>query len=373
MRIAKCSLSRTTSQFDLAVIGGGPAGTSAAITAARAGARVALLEARDLPRNKVCGEFVSAESLDLLVGLLADIPRAASVFADAPVIASTRLLFGRRAIEAAVLPAGLSIPRYDLDAMLWDAARHAGVETQSYHEVTTCDGDGPFTLQASSGCCSAKTVIVATGRWSQFSADRTLPPGPRWIGVKAHFHEVDPKACTDLYFFEGGYCGVQPITRDVVNACAMVRADCATSLQEVFRLHPVLAERAATWQAVTPQVSTAPLVYGETRPLQNNMMFVGDAAAFVDPFVGDGISIALRSGRVAAQCLSTVWRDGSSPAHAIAAYQREYMDQFAPLIAAAARVRYLFSLPEITKPIVFEMLRFPGLIPFVIRKTRSAK
>ena len=57
-------------EFDLAIIGGGPAGASAAITAARLGARVALLEAGEFPRHKVCGEFVSAESLDILRDLL---------------------------------------------------------------------------------------------------------------------------------------------------------------------------------------------------------------------------------------------------------------------------------------------------------------
>ena len=56
--------------YDLIIIGGGPAGTSAAITAARSGAKVLLLERSRFPRHKVCGEFVSAESLELLANLL---------------------------------------------------------------------------------------------------------------------------------------------------------------------------------------------------------------------------------------------------------------------------------------------------------------
>ena len=139
------------SQFDLAIIGGGPAGSSAAITAARMGAKVALFEARDFPRHKVCGEFVSAESLDLLAGLLQDAPETAALLARAPVIERTRLLFGGRVIEVEVSPAALSISRYDLDALLWNAAQRAGVEVRPNCEVTACDGDGPFTLQTSSG------------------------------------------------------------------------------------------------------------------------------------------------------------------------------------------------------------------------------
>jgi flavin-dependent dehydrogenase len=363
----------STSQFDLAIIGGGPAGASAAITAARAGASVAIFEARDFPRHKVCGEFVSSESLDLLSELLRDAPGTASVWASAPVIERMRLLFGGRVIEVEISPAGLSIPRYELDMLLWAAAQYAGVEARSPCEVAACDGDGPFTLRTSSGSCTANAVIVAAGRWSQFTSDRTLPRGPKWIGLKAHFHEPNPEPSTDLYFFEGGYCGVQPVATNIVNACAMVRSDCATSLIQVFALHPKLAQRAAGWHAVAQAVSTSPLVYRRPQPVRENVMFVGDAAAFIDPFAGDGISIALRSGRLAAECLSEFLPGRNLLAEAIASYQREYAKQFSPLIVAAARVRLLFSLPSIAKPAVFELLRLPGFMPYLIRKTRTAK
>ena len=365
-------MSAVAGQFDLAVVGAGPAGSSAAISAARMGANVALFEARDFPRHKVCGEFISAESLDLLAGLLQDVPETASLLANAPVIDRARLLLGERMIEAAVSPAGLSISRYDLDALLWVAAQRAGVEVHSICEVTASDGDGPFILQTSFGSYSTKALIVAAGRWSQFTADRTLPPGPRWIGLKAHFRERNAKPSTDLYFFDHGYCGVQPVAADIVNACAMVRSDCATSLDEVFALHPKLAERSAGWHALMQPLSTAPLFYREPQPVCGNVLFVGDAAAFIDPFAGDGIPIALQSGREAAQSLGEFLCGRISLREAVAAYRLEYVRQFAPLISAAARIRSLFSLPAVAKPAVFEFLRLPGLVPYVIRKTRRA-
>src|ERR1700733_4135597 len=115
--VASCSL-LASSQFDLAVIGAGPAGSSAAISAARQGARVLLLEARDFPRHKVCGEFVSAEALDVLTTLLGGALSANRLFESAPVIDRMRLLLGTRVLEAPVLPGGLSITRYDLDEHL---------------------------------------------------------------------------------------------------------------------------------------------------------------------------------------------------------------------------------------------------------------
>ena len=357
---------------DLAIIGGGPGGTAAAISAARTGARVTLFEAREFPRHKVCGEFVSAESLDVLANLLQDAPDATAALRVAPVIDRARFFFGRRVIASTVAPSALSISRYQMDALLWRAAQSAGVESRSNCEVFAIEGEGPFTIRTSCGTYTSRALVVAAGRWSQFTADRTFPPGPKWIGVKAHFREPDAERSTDLYFFQNGYCGVQPVADNVVNACAMVRSDCATSLEEVFALHPALAARAARWSAVTQPVSTAPLIYREPQPVRDNVIFVGDAAAFIDPFAGDGISIALRSGRLASQCLSRFLCNSVPLSEAVTTYQREYTRQFVPLISAAARVRSLFSLPEIAKPAVFELLRLPGLIPFLIRKTRRS-
>jgi flavin-dependent dehydrogenase len=360
-------------QFDLAIIGGGPAGSCAAIVAARPGARVALFEARDFPRHKVCGEFVSAEALDVLVSLLQNMPTGRAIIDTAPVVQRTRLFLGRRIIEVQVSPAALSITRYDLDAQLWMAAQAAGVETRSNCEVTAAEGNGPFHLTTSCGNLSAKALVIAAGRWSQFTPDRSMPGGPRWIGVKGHFRELNANPSTDLYFFENGYCGVQPVGNDAVNACAMVRSDRATSLPEVFALHTALAKRAAAWSAVSQPVSTAPLIYRNPQPARGNAMFAGDAAAFIDPFVGDGISIALRSGRLAAQCVGKFLSGEAELGEAAGLYSDEYSREFAPLLSAASRMRSLLSLPALAQTAAFELLRLPGVMPLVIRKTRRAR
>jgi flavin-dependent dehydrogenase len=379
---AKCQVPNAKSQmvtapsplaearFDLAVIGGGPAGAAAAIMAARAGARVVLFEAKTFPRHKVCGEFVSSESLEVLDELIGS--GAAGLLDQTRKLERTRLFFRKRMIEAPVEPAGVSITRYCLDFFLWCAAEAVGVTTFLNTEVTAIHGSGPFEVAAGSAKYYSRTLVIAAGRWSQFTPDRVLPPGPKWIGVKCHFREENPPPSTDLYFFNHGYCGVQPIAPDTVNACAMVRSDCATSLEEVFAQHRGLSERAALWEPVIAPVSTAPLIYREPQPIKGNVLFVGDAAAFIDPFVGDGISIALRSGRLAAEGLRLFFCGQLTLGECAALYKEDYMRNFAPLLAAASRVRSLMSLPPAAQVLAFEALRLPGLIPFVIRKTRRA-
>lgn len=360
------------STTEVAVIGAGPAGSSAAITAARLGIRVTLLEAGSFPRQKVCGEFLSPEALDVAADLLRELPSADTVFRSAPVLDRMRLLLGGRTIEASIRPPALSVARYDLDALLWEAAVHAGVRAESNCEVRSIDGSGPFTLRTSHGVVTAAAVIVAAGRWSRFAADRSVPRGPKWIGVKAHYRESRPARSTDLYFFSNGYCGVQPVYDDVINACAMVRSDVATSLDQVFARHPLLADRAAAWQPLMQPVSTAPLVYRRPQPVQGNLVFAGDAAGFIDPFVGDGISIALRSGREAALCLHPFCSGASTLSAAAAEFSHQYTRQFAPLLVAASQVRRLVRLPPLARAAAFELMRLPGILPFVIRKTRNA-
>jgi flavin-dependent dehydrogenase len=108
------------------------------------------------------------------------------------------------------------------------------------------------------------------------------------------------------------------------------------------------------------------LIYRQPQPVRGHVILIGDAAAFIDPFAGDGISIALRSGQAAGRCVGQFLAGETTLTESVAAYGREYARQFAPLLSAASWVRSLLSLPA------FELLRFPGVMPFVIRKTRRA-
>src|SRR5204863_2792233 len=116
----------SASQYDLIVIGGGPAGTAAAIVANRTRKRVLLLERGKFPRHKVCGEFVSAESLGLLKTLLDS--QHSSLLLDAVQIPNAWLFLDNRTLSTVVDPPAASIARLDLDQALWDSADSSGVD-----------------------------------------------------------------------------------------------------------------------------------------------------------------------------------------------------------------------------------------------------
>lgn len=363
--------------FDLAVIGGGPAGTAAAIIAARAGSRVLLLERGRLPRQRVCGEFVSAESLALLASLLSG--TAAELLSCAPRIARAWLFFDGHAISAPVDPPAASIARFDLDAALWLAAKQAGVDARLETTVQRISGDGPFTLSTGAGEFRAQALVNASGRWSNLrQQDGTQTAEQKWLGIKSHYAEKNPPASVDLYFFEGGYCGVQPVAQmgasengHRVNACALVRSDVAHTLAEVFALHPDLRERARHWQPLMEPVRTSPLVFGEPQAVRGAVLQAGDAAGFVDPFVGGGISLALRGGTLAAQCLASFFARQTSLPAAATAYAQAYRRQLLPVFRTSSNLRHLLGLPRPVRRAIGRLLETaPAVSRLLVRMTR---
>lgn len=354
---------------DLVVIGGGPAGAAAAITATPSGAHVILLEAGRFPRHKVCGEFVSAESLELLRQLVAS--GHADLLNGAVRIGQARLFVDGREVSAEIHPAAASIPRFDLDAALWDSAKRAGVEACEQVRVQEIRGSGPFGVRTSVGDVEARAVVNASGRWSNLHRGRTPRDGTKWIGIKAHYAEASPSLSVDLYFFPGGYCGVQPVDEARVNACAMVRADIATMLSEVLKLHPALRERSRNWTMVSEPVSVAPLRFETPQPLQDGVLLAGDAAGFVDPFVGDGISLALRSGALAAECLAGFFRGQTSLGDVARQYDQAYRRRFASIFRSSSRLRRMLSLPRAVRvPMVFMLQKNPAIARYLVKRTR---
>ena len=352
-------------QYDLIVVGAGPAGSACAITAARCGARVLLLEKDRFPRHKVCGEFVSSESLELLHGMLED-----GRFQPCPRIASSRVFVDGKVLALPVSPSAQSIPRFDLDAALFQAAQRAGATVREEAAVSDVQRSADFAVITTEGAFTGRAVINASGRWSRLT-QFDVAGKDKWLGLKAHFTEAQAQQSVDLYFFPGGYCGVTPVSADSVNACAMVRADIARTLDEVFAKEPRLWQRSRAWQPLFPPVTTSPLYFREPETEAGGVLLAGDAAGFIDPFAGDGISLALQSGTLAAESLLPFFRGAVSFEQACLHYQAAYRRRFAHAFRNAARLRSAIAAPRWLRRAVFAFAGIPGVGRMLVRGTRA--
>ena len=309
--------------LDVAIIGGGPAGTSAALQARHRGLQVAVWERDRFPRHRVCGEFISAEALPWLQR---EVP---------PTLARSSIIHRAEFISANGFRRGFNLPRparglsrHLLDASLWKAAAEAGVETHEAEVIRSvrklsgpAEGDA-WELESVGGIITkAKTLIVACGRWWTLdgfpSPTRQQKPtgAGEWIGAKAHFAGLEPRASVEMYLFRGGYCGLAPIEDGKYNVCCLVHRERLRDANMSSRVnfaawlgrvscHSALEARLRGAAQVSTAVTTAPVRLARGSPAEDGALLAGDASGFLDPFTGEGISMALHSGRLAGNAIA---------------------------------------------------------------------
>jgi flavin-dependent dehydrogenase len=163
---------------------------------------------------------------------------------------------------------------------------------------------------------------------------------------------------------------VQPVGPNAVNACAMVRVDAARSLPEVFARHPELHARSRDWESLFAPITTSSLYFHEPQTEHRGMLMAGDAAGFVDPFAGDGISLALHTGSLAAQSLHPFLQGNRTLGQVHRDYRDSYRKRFAPVFRNAARIRRALSTPSMVRRMLLSLAATRLIAGIVVRNTR---
>lgn len=301
------------SQQKVVVIGGGLAGSSVALQLARAGRDVVLLEKSRGPHNKVCGEFLSTEALHYLRTLDVD-PEALG----AVPISRVRLATGRSLSEAALPFPAMSLSRCCLDEALLQTAAAAGVEVKRGTQVNALQKEGSgWTVGLRDGPpLEASNVFLATGKHDLPNLPRPAGTHAGLVGFKMYYR-LEPRQAAaltgtvELLLFPGGYAGLQPVEGGRANLCLLVDShtlrECGgdwAALQAHMLCHsPHLAQRLARAEPLlTAPLAISPVPYGHVqRNTLPGLWRLGDQAAVIPSFSGDGMSIALHSAALAAK------------------------------------------------------------------------
>jgi geranylgeranyl reductase family protein len=328
---------------DVIVAGAGPAGTSAAINLARLGREVTLVDKAVFPRDKCCGDGLTAAALRRVEHLGLDPGRVASwqpVESVAVVAAS-----GRRVDLPLGSPKGglfaVSARRADLDAALVDRARESGVRVMEGTAVAgvTAGGRGDqgsgVAVDLSDGTrLTSAYLIAADGMWSPVRRLLGLTPTGylgEWQAGRQYLTGTGPEARRLWVWFEPdmipGYAWSFPLPDGTVNFGYGVLKGSNPALKgqgldwrerpHIARVLGVGAAPAGPWRAwpIPARIGSAAL-----SGLGGRVLFVGDAAGACDPMTGEGIAQALETGEAAAQAV--VEAGPARPAAAATRYRR---------------------------------------------------
>ena len=342
------------------IVGGGPAGASAAITLARGGVTPVVIERSPGERDLVCGGFLGWDALAALRKLGLD-----PATLGARPIHRLRLVAGRKVVEAALpgLAAGLS--RRRLDATLLRMAEEAGAAVLRGRTARALE-EGGVRLDDGSEM-AAEALFLATGKHELRGAVRPVGNRPLSVGLRtAIAPPPDLAGVIELHLYNGGYAGLLLQEDGAANLCLSVAqarmADGRDALLvDLMNEAPLLAERLggfipADWEAI------AGVPYGWRAAAGEPGLFrIGDQAAVIASLAGDGIAVALASGAAAAHaCLN---------GERAPAFQRAFAARARRPIAIAETLRHMAEAP-VRRKMMLGLAGVPGLAKLAAWLTR---
>ncbi|MGZ5286933.1 MAG: NAD(P)/FAD-dependent oxidoreductase, partial [Flavisolibacter sp.] len=376
-----CMNAETT--YDVAIVGGGLAGLSCAILLGRKGYKTILFEKETYPFHKVCGEYISMESYGFLQGLgipldEMNLPRINRLKLTAPngKIFETRLPLG-----------GFGISRYTLDSRLAQLAKDAGVVIMEKTKVEAVSYDDGFMIEAGPQHYSAAVCLAAFGKRSNLDVkwnrnflqayDKRLE---NFIAVKYHIRISWPGDVIGLHNFENGYCGISKIDNDLYCLCYMTRASELKKYGNQIRaleeknlcrnphLQKIFSQ--ATVETGFP-ITISQVSFNQKTPVENHVLMLGDAAGMITPLCGNGMSIALHTGKIAAEQVNGFLSGKTNRLQMETAYTAEWKKHFASRLRTGRILQRFFGKPGLSNIFVQTFRHLPFLASPLVKMTHG--
>lgn len=299
-------------RYDVIIVGGGLAGLTASIHLSQSNYSVLLIEKKEYPHHKVCGEYISNEVMPYL-------KRLGVTFDGISIKSIDNLLMSNtsgKSVQAKLPLGGIGISRFAFDHLLFSEALKSGVEflvdtvtsiayQKDIFEVTTEKGDK----------LNSHLVIGAYGKRS--ALDKTLKRAfiqrkSSWIGVKAHYENNDfPNDLVALHNFNGGYGGLSKTETGAVNFCYLASYESFQKEKNIENFNsniiaknPFLGEFLENAKPIFNEPLTiAQISFERKTAVANHILMCGDTAGLIHPLCGNGMAMAIHSAKIASELI----------------------------------------------------------------------
>jgi flavin-dependent dehydrogenase len=356
--------------FDVAIVGGGPAGSSCGAFCAMAGLQSLVLDREKFPREKVCGDCLNPSCWPVLERLeLADrvwnLPH--SKLCSVAFIA----IDGREVIVD--LPSGanceISVKRSLFDDLLLRRARELGANVREQTTVTGLSRNDHWNIETASGeFFQARILIGADGRNSTVAHLCNLLPRPARERVALQAHIPLPRDFGNrivLQFLREGYSGQASVNETQLNLCLVGTPPTISKLRRWAERRFQLPTDQG-WRTITP------LTRSPIPSAHENLFFVGDAARVVEPFTGEGIYYALRSGELAANAAAKIVR-GENRQLALRNFSCAYSGMFRGRLWINRLAREAVLRPQLGSFFVHAARVYPSILKLLTAKIVSPR
>lgn len=376
--------------YDAAVIGGGPAGSSAALHMARAGLNVCLIEKKIFPREILCGEFISREATEILnaLGLFDEFLR----LCPNPINSLKVIFKNGKTLKSELTFTGYGLSRGIFDDFIFTQALKEGVtalQPAQVKEISRHSASYLLTVLTSNGRIELKAakVIAAYGR--QSSLDRALNRGFSEIkspidGVKLHIPEEYapgfPKEEIHIYTGSGIYCGVNRVDNGKITVCFLEDRRNYGKAPKTH-LKELITQNRSFKKIFSPEIfdvidslpvyGTGNIYFGKRNAVENGVIMAGDAAQVIAPLAGDGIAMAFESARLASETVIKIYRKELAGALADEYYSLQWKHLFKNRVRNAFFIQKAVLNPALALPAYAAGKIFPGIFKYLINSTRG--
>ncbi|WP_339895628.1 NAD(P)/FAD-dependent oxidoreductase [uncultured Algibacter sp.] len=370
----------TPHQYDVIIVGGGLAGLTSAIHITKANFKVLLIEKNTYPKHKVCGEYVSNETLPYL-----DFLGFNPFEFGAKRISKFQLTtHNNKSIEAKLPLGGFGISRYEFDFQLYHLAIKSGVEV--LHDIViNVDFEADiFRVETkSNNILKSKIVIGAYGKRSNIDIQlqrKFVKKQSPYLAVKMHVAGEFPDNKVALHNFKSGYCGVSKTENNHINLCYITNYKAFKTYKniETFNEEVLFKNKAlkAIFKNSKPQfekpLTISQISFQTKSPVENHIIMCGDTAGMIHPLCGNGMGIAIRGAQLASELIIDYLQGKIESRKALEnQYAKRWKKTFNLRLKAGHTIAYFFR-KDFFAPKILTLLRcFPFLVPLIIKMTHG--